>query len=53
MGDCERANVHHSCSVALLAASVDNTGLLSRRDSNHASVASQVVQTSKLGPAAR
>jgi hypothetical protein len=53
MGDCERANVHHSCPAASLAASVDTAGLLSRRDSNHASVASQVVQTSRLGPAAR
>jgi hypothetical protein len=51
IGDCERARVHQLCSTASVL--VDSTGLLNSTDSNHASVASDVVQTSKLGPAAR
>jgi hypothetical protein len=51
MGDCARAKVHHAYSIASVFA--ESLGLLSNIDSNHASVASDVVQTSRLGPAAR
>jgi hypothetical protein len=52
-GDCEDASDHQAFSPTSLSASVDTPGLPSRTDSNHASVASQLVQTSRLGPAAR
>jgi hypothetical protein len=52
IGDCDRARFHHSF-AALLGVSVAAAGLLSSIDSNHASVASFVVHTSRLGPAAR
>lgn len=51
-GDCALANVHQS-RVPPLLATVDGAGWLSKIDSNHASEASDVVQTSTLGPAAR
>lgn len=37
----------------MASVSGESTGLLSSIDSNHASVGSEVVQTSRLGPAAR
>jgi hypothetical protein len=52
IGDCDRARFHHSF-AASLGVSVAAAGLLSSIDSNHASVASFVVHTSRLGPAAR
>jgi hypothetical protein len=52
-GDCEDASVHQAFSLALLSEPVDTPGLPSSTDSNHASVASQLVHTSTLGPAAR
>jgi hypothetical protein len=52
-GDCENASIHQAFSLALLSAPVDTPGLPSSTDSNHASVASQLVHTSRLGPAAR
>lgn len=51
IGDCERARSHH-CLTSWLVVSPGG-GLLNNIDSNHACVASSVVHTSRLGPAAR
>lgn len=53
IGDCERMQCHHCLAPAFVDASTLEEHLPSRMESNHTCVSSEVVQTSKLGPAAR
>jgi hypothetical protein len=53
IGDCERARLHHALPSGTLVALAGVAGSLCNKDSNHASVTSDVVHTSRLGPAAR
>jgi hypothetical protein len=53
IGDCERAKLHQAFSAGTLVELAGAAGLLCNKYSNHASDASDVVHTSKLGPAAR